>query len=214
MAMGDQLLDLRRRFAGRVIALIFLLWSGPLAAAPTVEDAGQFMMQLADEAIATLRAADLTQEQREVIFYKLMDTALDFDAIGRFAAGRHYQTMTPPQRAEYHRLFMNFVIKTYARRLSGYSGESFTVTSARAMDEQHVLVRSRIVRPNAPPVELDWRLRASATSYRIVDLTIEGVSMAVTQRQDFSAVIGRAGIDGLLAALRMRADLKPTAAAN
>jgi phospholipid transport system substrate-binding protein len=76
------------------------------------------------------------------------------------------------------------------------------------------LVRSRIVRPNGPPVELDWRLRAGANAYRIVDLTVEGVSMAVTQRQDFSAVIARAGIDGLLAALRMRADLVPTAAAN
>jgi phospholipid transport system substrate-binding protein len=172
------------------------------------------MMQLADQALSTLRASDVTPEQREAVFYKLLSTALDFDAIGRFAAGRYYQQMSAQQRAEYHRLFANFVIKTYARRLSGYSGESFAVTSARSIDEQHVLVRSRIVRPNGPPVELDWRLRAGANAYRIVDLTVEGVSMAVTQRQDFSAVIARAGIDGLLAALRMRADLVPTAAAN
>ena len=213
MRMIDNRQISRRRVLRHAGALLALAGAWPLAAAPATDEAGAFMAQLAEQAIATLRAEDLTQEQRAAAFSKLLNTSLDFDSIGRFVAGRHYQKMSPQQRMEYHRLFAVFVVKTFARRLGDYSGESFSVTSTRQIDDQHALVRSRVIRPNGPPIELDWRLRAGASAYRIVDVIVGGVSMAVTQQQDFSAVIARSGVDGLLAALRVRAD-ESTAAAN
>jgi phospholipid transport system substrate-binding protein len=190
-----------------------MAWAGPLAAA-TPEQAGEFMLKLANQAIATLRATQMAQEQRESVFHKLLSEAFDLDAISRFVAGRHYQRMSGEQRTEYHHLFSLFLIKTYARRLSGYSGETFSVISSRPADEQHIVVRSRIERPSGPALDCDWRLRAGDNGFRIVDLTVEGVSMAVAQRQDFSAVIAGNGVGGLLAALRARTDHLPATAAR
>jgi phospholipid transport system substrate-binding protein len=187
---------------------------GYAAQPPAADVANEFMTKLATQAIGTLRNASVTPEQRETAFNKLLADAFDLDAIGRFVIGRHYQQMTAEQRDEYHRLFASFLIKTYARRLSGYSGEAFTVVSARAVDEQHVVVRSRIQRAGGQPLDCDWRLRAGENGFRIIDLTVEGVSMAVAQRQDFAAVLSGNGVDGLLAALRARTDHLPATASR
>jgi phospholipid transport system substrate-binding protein len=214
MRMIEILRCSRRRALVLAGALAVHAWAGPLAAQSPAADPGAFMAQLADQAIAMLSANGMTPEQREAAFSALIDKSLDVDSIGRFAAGRHYHKMTAQQRAEYQRLFAVFVVKSFARRLGDYSGETFSVTTTRPVDDQHVLVRSRINRPSGPPIELDWRLRAGAGAYRIVDVTVGGVSMSVTQQQDFSAVIARSGVDGLLAALRNHAESATAAAAN
>ena len=203
----------RRRLLGQVAGLAALAWAGPLAAA-TPDEAGAFMLKLAGQAIAMLRDKQITEQQREAVFHKLLSDSFDIDAISRFVVGRHYQKMTGEQQVEYRQLFSAFLIKTYARRLSGYSGETFSVVSSRPVDEQQVLVRSRIERPGGPPLDLDWRLRPDGDRFRVVDLTVEGVSMAVAQRQDFSAVITGNGVGGLLAALRARADHLPATASR
>jgi phospholipid transport system substrate-binding protein len=203
----------RRRALRLGAALLVLAWAGPLSAGSATDDAGAFMAQLADQAIVALRSTDMTPDQREAEFSRLLDQALDIEAIGRFVAGRHFQKMSPQQRVEYQRLFSMFVVRSFARRLGDYSGETFSVISARAVDEQHVVVRSRIVRPSGPPIELDWRLRNGANAFRIVDVVVGGVSMSVTQQQDFSAVIARSGVDGLISALRLRTEPATAAAA-
>jgi phospholipid transport system substrate-binding protein len=206
----------RRGFLWVSLLLVVMAAAGRGYAAPplSADSAGEFMTKLASTAIATLRATNGTPEQRDATFNKLLAEAFDLDAIGRFVIGRHYQQMTAEQRDEYQRLFASFLIKTYARRLSGYSGELFTVVSARAVDEQHVVVRSRIQRAGGQPMDCDWRLRAGDSGFRIIDLTVEGVSMAVAQRQDFAAVLSGNGVDGLLAALRARTDHLPATAAR
>lgn len=204
---------LRRTFLAHLTALGALVWTGPLAAA-SPEEAGAFMLKLAGQAIAMLRDRQMTDQQREAVFHKLLGDAFDIDAISRFVVGRHYQRMSAEQQVEYRQLFSAFLIKTYARRLSGYSGETFSIVSSRPVDEQQVLVRSRIERPSGPPLDLDWRLRPDGDRFRVVDLTVEGVSMAVAQRQDFSAVISGNGVGGLLAALRARTDHMPATAAR
>ena len=189
--MMESLRYSRRRVLRLAIALLALAWAGPLSAESAPDGAGAFMAQLADQAIAALRSTGMTQDQRDAEFSRLLDQALDIEAIGRFVAGRHYQKMSPQQRTEYQRLFGMFVVKSFARRLGDYSGETFSVISSRPVDEQHVLVRSRIVRPSGPPIDLDWRVRAGPGAFRIVDVTVGGVSMSVTQQQDFAATLGR-----------------------
>ena len=70
------------------------------------------------------------------------------------------------------------------------------------------------MRPSGPPIDAEWRVRVIHGEYRIIDITIEGVSMAVTKRSEFSAVIQSKGIDGLIAALRVRANKMPATASR
>ncbi|HET8727811.1 MAG TPA: ABC transporter substrate-binding protein, partial [Alphaproteobacteria bacterium] len=83
---------------------------------------------------------------------------------------------------------------------------TFQVSDTRPQGERDVLVDSRILRPNGPSVGVAWRVRDRDGRFQIIDVSIEGVSMAVTQRNEFASVIQRNGgsVDALLAALRSR----------
>lgn len=171
-----------------------------------LQGSSQFIQWLGEQALSTLRSPNVTLEQRETSFRNLMRTGFDIEFIGRFVLGRYWQQSTPEQRADYVQLFGEYLVKTYARRLGGYSGETFTIVSATPAGEQDVLVRTRIDRPGAPPLFCDWRVRVINSQYKIIDVMVEGISMAVTQRQDFGAVVQQGGMPALLTALRARTE--------
>ena len=89
------------------------------------------------------------------------------------------------------------------RRFAEYGGESLRVTGSRA-DPDGVIVSSQIIRPQGLPIAVDWRLGLSDGHYKIIDVIVDGVSMALTQRSEFAAMIQRNGgqVAGLLAAMR------------
>ncbi len=88
------------------------------------------------------------------------------------------------------------------------------VVSERPLNnKKDVYVKTRIERPSGPPIKATWRVRNTDGRLRVIDIMIEGISMAVTQRDEFAAVMRRNGIDGLLEVLRARA-AKSTATAN
>ena len=113
---------------------------------------------------------------------------------------------TPVEREEFETLFLEFVVRTYARRLGQYGGETLRILETMSGGGDDAIVRSEIVSPEFPEVRVDWRVRRIGEDYRIVDVTVEGVSLAITQRDEFGAVIRRSGgqVEGLLSALRER----------
>ncbi len=162
-----------------------------------------FIRSLADEAIAVLNEKSAPPSEREARFRSILLNGLDIARIGRFAAGAYWRRMSTTQRAEYQKLFSEWVIKTYWRRLSGYAGETVRVLGTSRAGSRDVFVRTRIERSNGKsPVRVDWRVRWSDGHYKILDVVIEGVSMVVTQKAEFTAVMRRDGIEGLLGALR------------
>lgn len=182
-------------------------------AATDPQGAAAFVGQLAEQALALLRNTSMTLEQREASFRNLLRQGFELDFIGRFTLGRHARSLTPDQQADFREAFGEFILKTYARRLSAYSGEVFTITGAQTAGEHDALVSSRIDRPGgAPALMADWRVRNFDGAYKVVDVVVQGVSMALTQRQEFASVIGSSGVDGLIAQLRARADKAPAMA--
>jgi phospholipid transport system substrate-binding protein len=189
----------------------------PLAAtyaqvsAAEVDGAQEFIRRLAQDAIAVLQRNDVTLEQREQTFRRLLSDGFEMEFIGRFVLGRAWRAATPEQQQDYLNVFREYVLKTYSRRLGGYAGEQFAVTGARAAGKQDVLVQTRIDRPAAAAIVADWRVRQFDGNFKIIDIAVEGVSMAVTQRAEFAAVVNRDGLEGLLQALRARSQRFPAA---
>ncbi len=173
-------------------------------AATSLEGAAKFVEWLAGQALATLQSQNGTLAQREASFRALLRQGFDLKLIGRFVLGRSYRTATPEQRSEFQSLFEEFLLKSYSSRMGGYKGESFQIIKAIPAGDKDALVRTRIQRPSGPPLQADWRVRARGDQYRIIDIMVGGVSMALTQRSEFEAVIKRGGMNGLLTALRAR----------
>ena len=152
---------------------------------------------------ASNRAVALVAEQDRLHLYDLMQQTFDFDAIGKFALGRSWQTATPEQRAEYQRAFLAATSQIYADRLAAEKGATLKVRGARPGDEPgEYLVAAEIRRGFGESMDIDLKVRDGATGMKIVDVLSEGVSLQITQRSDFAAVIRRQGVDGLITQLR------------
>lgn len=169
------------------------------------QGAEKFIQKLADQGIGFLSNPALSDKQKRAEFKKLLTRRFDLKTIGRFALGRNWRTATKAQQQEYQRLFQKMVVDVYASRFSDYSGQDLEIRKSRKDSEKDVTVTSFIV-PNSggSEIQVDWRVRYKNGAYRVIDISIEGVSMAVTQRSDFSSVIQRGGgkVEVLLEHLR------------
>jgi len=200
----------RRRFLGGMAALTAALWALP---APAASDPKVFIEGLSKTVIDAL-AKGAKQQERAKLFAELFEKWVDMAGVGKFVLGRYYRTATPDQITRYNALFTDFVVLTYAQKLGDYAGQSMTIKNAVPSADQYV-VGSAIERADAPPIIVDWRVREINGEFRIVDVVIEGVSMAQSQREDFSSVIqaGGGNVDALLDRLTQQ-NAKLRAAAN
>lgn len=200
-----------------VLCILFfaaaLSFSGsPAKASTSPQGAAQFIQWLGEQAISTLGSTNSPLEQREASVRQLMRQGFDLAFIGRFVLGRHWRKVSADQQAQYQELFSIYILQTYSSHLGGYAGETLSITGAKPAGSKDAIVQTRIVRPSGPPIDADWRVRAKGNQFRIIDISVEGVSMAVTQRSEFASVIKNHGFEGLLAALRARTDKMPAAA--
>ena len=125
--------------------------------------------------------------------------------IGQFVLGRYWRVATPEEQQEFLRLFQEYIVQSYAARLGEYGGEPFRVIGSRASGGETV-VTSEIARPNGSRVLVDWYVIERGGAPKITDIYVGGVSMKVTQRDEFASVIQRNGgrVDALLAQIRQR----------
>lgn len=189
-------------------ALLLVAVLAPLtliAPAHAQSTASQFISVLGQQAIGTLQSTSGSLEQREQQFRRILAQSFDVAFIGRFVLGQHWRRASPQQRNDYLALFEDFLVLTYSRRLGGYSGETLSVVGERAANERDTVVRTRIVRPSGPPIDADWRVRVIDGHFKIIDVEVAGVSMALTQRSEFASVVTRNGINGLIQVLQSRA---------
>jgi len=189
-----------------VLAGVFILFAtSALAAPPLVNpaDAVAFMNTLWDRAVEVLsKKTDPTV--REARFRELFHTDFDCPGIARFVLGRYWRTASEEEQQEFVKLFEDYVVFVYTARLSNFGGEALKVRGSRS-DGDGVIVSTDVVSPGtASPMRIDWRLVTDNGAYKISDVIVEGVSMAVTQRSEFASVVQRNGgqVRGLLAMMR------------
>lgn len=184
------------------ICLCLVLISGPATA--SAGQAADHIRHLADKAISTLADTKGNLAAREAKLRPILATGFDMDHIARFTLGRYWNRANDAQRRDYVAAFSDFIVATYARRFGGYSGETLEIVSEREMGPKDVIVGTRIQRASSPPIDAEWRVRVGDDA-KVIDVVVEGVSMSVTQRADFSSVVRRNGIDGLIQVLQARA---------
>ena len=196
-----------QRFAVILLALLAVPLGTAGLAGDKAQDAQAFISGLADQAIAALTPPGISRSERETRARVLLNDNFAVPTIGQFVLGRYWRTATPEERKEYLDLFEDLIVVTYVDRFSRYSGERLKVTGTVAdNDSGDVTVFSEISRPAGQPLEVRWRVRKYASSFKIVDVYVEGVSMGQTQRSEFSSVIRNNGgsLTALLDEMRRR----------
>jgi phospholipid transport system substrate-binding protein len=191
-----------RRSAAGVLALTVLFFFVPREAA--AQDARAFVSTLGTEAIQVL-GPSVSAAQRLARFRELFRNDFDVPGIGQFVLGRYWRTATPQEQQDFLGLFQEYIVRAYSTRLAEYGGEPFRVTGSRPNGAETV-VSSEIIRTNGSRIAVDWYLIDRGASHKITDVYVGGVSMKVTQRDEFASVIQRNGgqVGALIAQLRQK----------
>jgi phospholipid transport system substrate-binding protein len=192
-----------RRLRATALALLLTLAAAPAFALEPGE-ARDFVATIADEATSVL-SSDRSLAERRSELNQILRTAFDLDYIGRLVLGPTYRNLTEDQQQAYDQAFKEYVLATYSRRIDEYGGEQLQITGAQAAGSRDVKVTSRITGTDqGEPVGVTWRVRERDAGPKIIDVEIEGVSMAISQRSEFASVVDQRGIDGLIAMLENR----------
>lgn len=198
----------RREFIIAVAVALAAAGTSSLAraqsASAAVTEGGQFVSDLASRAVTELTTGDLAMPERVTRFRGLLTEAFDVPGIGRFVLGRYWRVANEGERAEYLKLFENFIVQTYIQRFNDFAGAQLRVLQTRAGQDGEVIATLDASLPAKPAARFDVRMRPENGGFKIFDVVVEGISMSVTQRDDFAAVIQRNGgkVEGLLASLR------------
>lgn len=189
-----------------LLTAAFIVLAGALAPAipaAAAADPAAVISNLGNRALEVL-GKNAPQSQRVARFRELLREDFDVPEISRFVLGRYWNVATEEQRAEFVKLFEEYIALAYSTRLAEYTGETLKVTGSRP-DADGAVVSSQILRPaGAAPVKVDWRLIGRNGAYKISDVSVDGISMAVTQRSEFASVIQHNGgqVQGLITMLR------------
>jgi phospholipid transport system substrate-binding protein len=130
---------------------------------------------------------------------------VDFEEATRLAVGRGWAQANPEQKKKLVAEFRNMLVRTYSNALQPYEGQQMKVLPVRMKSgDSEVTVRNQFIRSGGKPVLLDYSMRKTDKGWKIYDIVVEGVSLVLTYRSEFDAVVKQEGIDGLIKRLAQK----------
>jgi phospholipid transport system substrate-binding protein len=158
------------------------------------QSASEVIQALADQALADLTDQTLPDDVRRKKFVTLMDRYFEMDVVSRFVLGRYWRSISQEEISEFATLLQNYLALNYANQFKELNDEQFVVGN-ETQNNKDTFVNSEFVRPDGPPVSIVWRMREFDNEFKIIDVSIEGLSMGITQRDEFTSVIQQNGDD-------------------
>ena len=166
-----------------IITTLFLSTQA-LASDPAVE----FVSTLADRIILDVLESKETREKKLETFREDFNDALDLKSIGQFVLGRYWKTTNEKDREDFLKAFTNFTTLSWSDRFDQYNGQKITFSVSRNAEGNQLYIDSQIMNRGSP-VEVIWRVRQKDNNYKIIDIIVEGVSMAMSYRNEYTAVL-------------------------
>ncbi|MDH3664999.1 MAG: ABC transporter substrate-binding protein [Alphaproteobacteria bacterium] len=180
------------------------------AATGREQDARALVSRLVEQVLLVISAdGDGANQERRLM--AAIESQTDLSLLARMTMGRYWRRASARQRERFVDVFRRYLLQSFISRLRRYTGtdlaaarDRFDIIGTQKAGKSDVVVRSRIKPPSGPPLKVDWRIRSRGDRLFIIDLVVEGVSLLITQRSEFSSVLERIGIDGLIGELQTR----------
>ena len=188
----------------RVLTLIAFLV--PVAAGAQQDLAPEQLVQkITEDVLAAIKSdKQLAAGDRQRAFKLAEEKVLpyvDFEQATRLAVGRAWSQATPEQRRKLIDEFKNMLVRTYSNAIEGYAGQSLKVLPSRGGKQaggDEATVRAQFIRAGGQPLPIEFQMRKGAEGWKVYDISVEGISLVLTYRSEFDAVVKQEGIDGLI----------------
>ena len=152
--------------------------------------------------VGVLAQQDLPIDEKRRRIEQIVYESIDFDTLSKLVLARNWSRLTPEQQVQFTEEFKKHLSLTYARNIEGYKNEKVQVVGDREEARGDWTVKTRIVRQSAEPIEVDYRMRQTAGTWKIIDVIIEGVSLVSNFRSQFQGIVANEGPARLLDLLK------------
>lgn len=194
-----------KRFMTAVLGLLLV---GAAASAGAQAGPVEVVRDTAERVLDQLRNDRARYQDDRALFGLVREEVfphLDRERTAQWVLGANWRKATPAQRAQFVEEFSELLLRTYGTALRQYDSEKLNFLPVNAPEgADRVTVRTEIVRPDGPKVSVDYRLTNRSGAWKVYDVVIENVSLVVTYRSEYAAIIKRDGMDGLLKQLADR----------
>ena len=171
------------------LTLIFLIINSPLFAYSS--DPKEFVQELVTEAIEKLSDKNLTNDEKAKFVEKVAIDNVDINALGLYTLGELRKSSNESDLMNYQVAFEKYFLKSLTSRLTDYSSSKFQVVESEKKSATYTIVKSIISPENSGPnVKIDWRIFTKNPEKPLIrDLIVEGLSLARTQKEEFSSIL-------------------------
>ena len=168
---------------------IFLIINSPLFAYSS--DPKEFVQELVTDAIEKLSDKNLTKDEKAKFIEKVAIENVDINALGLYTLGELRKSSNESDLMKYQMAFEKYFLKSLTSRLTDYSSSKFEVVDSEKKSATYTIVKS-IINPEdgGPNVKIDWRIYTKNPEKPLIrDLIVEGLSLARTQKEEFSSIL-------------------------
>ena len=168
-----------------IIILSFIFFENSFAIQPY-----EFVQQTADEASEALNKR-LSKEEKMEKLKIIAKQTVDIKGIGYYSLGKHRKGLGEEEKKEYIKVFEEYFLKSFSSRLAEYTDPKIRVESQKILNEKYTMVSSVLLATkDKPEIKINWRvITKNPDKPLIIDVIIEGVSLAKVQREEFNSII-------------------------
>ena len=150
----------------------------------------RFVQSTVDRASEVL-SKNISKEQKILELKSIAKDTVDIKGVGNYSLGLTRKSLNDDQKREYFNLFENYFLKSFSSRLSEYTNPKIEVQGAKKINENYTIVYSLLIgTSDRPEVKIDWRVYTKNPEQPLIrDLIIEGLSLARTQKEEFSSIL-------------------------
>jgi len=164
-----------------------------------------FVQSVADQASEIL-GTDSSKEEKIKKLKLIAKETVDIKGIGFYSLGSHRKSLSDNKKKEYLDIFEKYFLKSFSSRLAGYADPKIKVLSQEKLNEKYTMVSSVLLATkDKPELKIDWRVvTKNSDNPLIIDVVIEGVSLAKVQKEEFNTTIqsNNGDINSLLSSLK------------
>ena len=150
----------------------------------------EFVQSVVNQASLIL-TKNFTKEQKIEKLKSIAKETVDFRGIGYYSLGVHRKNLSDDKKKEYLMIFEKYFLKSFSSRLAEYTDPKISVISQKKLNEKYTMVSSVLMATQEKPeVKIDWRIvTKNPEKPLIIDVVIEGVSLAKVQKEEFNSII-------------------------
>ena len=186
-------MTLKRSLFNILLVVILLFSFAKLSYALEPKD---FVQSTIDKASKIL-SSESSKDEKIVQLRDIAKNTVDIRGIGFYSLGSHRKSLDSDQKKEYLKIFEQYFLKSFSSRLAEYSDPKIRVDSQEKLNEKYTMVSSTLLAgDDKPEVKIDWRIvTKDPNNPLIIDVVIEGVSLAKVQKEEFNSIIQSNGGD-------------------